>query len=336
MVETAQRNALRESRLGAPGQPRSGLRNDATPSPSASEGSAALPFPIPLHPAPKAGRSMSHSQGQREGPHQGDHAPALPLGLLAEEVDTESESELGGGLTHTTSHPPIGTLHRTATFPATYDSYYAASNGKDYGEAAGAAQGGQRGDRRFEAAFATLALGEFPHRLQTFPVAFPLQLTTHPPTPAPEASQRRSQWQTHLGWDDVPNVNESRRHSLADIPTRRGSLVGGTEPRNGSAAHFWPDSRIYDWEGASPGYNDQQYADSKFIIPSRPHSSTSSSCRQPFAPSFWLAACPSSSPNNITNSTRTYSSTPTQTSLAPRYHRASLTYLAVSAAARRS
>lgn len=41
-------------------------------------------------------------------------------------------------------------------------------------------------------------------------------------------SQRRaSQWQSSLGWDDVPNVNESRRHSLADIPTRRGSLAGG-------------------------------------------------------------------------------------------------------------
>ena len=272
MEKTAQRNAAREARLGAPGQARSALRNDATPSPSASESSAALPFQIPLHPAPKAGRSMSHSQGQREGPNQADHAPALPLGLLAEEVDTESESELGGGLTHTTSHPPIGTLHRTATFPATYDSYYGAANGKDYGDAAGGAQGGQRGDRRLDAAFANLSLGKFPHPLQTFPVAFPLLLTTHPPPSAPEQPQRRSQWQTHLGWDDVPNVNESRRHSLADIPTRRGSLVGSTEPRNGSnAAPFWPDSRIYDWEGASHTYNDQQYTDSKFIIPSRPH-----------------------------------------------------------------
>jgi hypothetical protein len=177
MEKTAQRNAAREARLGAPGQPRSGLRNDATPSPSASEGSAALPFSIPLHPAPKAGRSLSHSHGQREYPPvtsalsaQGDHAPALPLGLLAEEVDTESESELGGALTQTTSHPPIGTLHRTATFPVTYDSYYAAPNGKEHGEASGGAQGGSRGDRRFEGAFANLTLGEFLRLFLTFPL----------------------------------------------------------------------------------------------------------------------------------------------------------------------
>lgn len=39
-----------------------------------------------------------------------------------------------------------------------------------------------------------------------------------------EPQQRRSQWESHLGWSDLPNINESRRHSLADIPTRRGSL----------------------------------------------------------------------------------------------------------------
>lgn len=165
MEKAAQRNAAREARLAAPAQPRSGLRTDSTPSPSASEGSAALPFQIPLHPVPKAGRSMSHSTGQREAPTvsggaQQDHTPSLPLGLLAEEVDTESESELGTGLTHTLSHPPIGTLHRTATYPATYDAYHGGLNGKDHGEAAtGAAQGGSRADHRLDASFANLSLG---------------------------------------------------------------------------------------------------------------------------------------------------------------------------------
>lgn len=187
MEKAAQRNAAREAWLGAPGQPRSGLRNDSTPSPSASEKSAALPFSIPLHPAPKAGRSLSHSQGQREYPpvtgalsSQPDHAPALPLGLLAEEVDTESESELGAGLTQTTSHPPIGTLHRTATFPATYNSYYGASNGKEHGEeAAGGEQGASRGDRRFEGAFANLTLGELPPCLPSIPSFRAFCLTTN-------------------------------------------------------------------------------------------------------------------------------------------------------------
>jgi len=47
----------------------------------------------------------------------------------------------------------------------------------------------------------------------------------------PDQPHRRAQWQSHLGWDDVPNVNESRRHSLADIPTRRGSFAAD-EPLN--------------------------------------------------------------------------------------------------------
>ena len=54
--------------------------------------------------------------------------------------------------------------------------------------------------------------------------------------PPLDQPHRRAQWQSHLGWDNVPNVNESRRHSLADIPTRRGSLAGG-EPSHLSRAH---------------------------------------------------------------------------------------------------
>ena len=175
MEKAAQRNAAREARLGAPTQPRSGLRPNSTPSPAASEGSGALPFSIPLQPVPKAGRSLSHSQGQREIPHtsgtypsSNDNGAALPLGLLAEEVDTESESELGGGLTHTTSHPPIGSLHRTSTYPTTYDAYYNPSNGKEAGEAIGGAQAGARAHGRFEGAFANLSLGE------SSPSRFPL------------------------------------------------------------------------------------------------------------------------------------------------------------------
>lgn len=65
--------------------------------------------------------------------------------------------------------------------------------------------------------------------------------------------QRRSQWQSHLGWDDVANVNESRRHSLADIPTRRGSIVGADARGNGG--EFWPDS--YEWEASRDPRNEQ-------------------------------------------------------------------------------
>lgn len=140
----------------------------ATPSPSTSEG-ASLPFAIPLQPTPKTGRSLSHSQGQREapqasgGPHPsaggGGGGPALPLGLLAEEVDTESESDVGSRLTHTTSHPPIGSLMRTATLPASYD--LGASNGRDHlSDHSPPPQPGLMRGRTFESAFQSLALGE--------------------------------------------------------------------------------------------------------------------------------------------------------------------------------
>ncbi|GIZ42965.1 hypothetical protein CKM354_000621200 [Cercospora kikuchii] len=199
LSDKAKLDARASVRLGAVNQVR------GTPSPSVSEGAGALPFAIPLQPTPKTGRSMSHSQGQREpsqnvsSTQQGNHA-ALPLGLLAEEeADTESESELGTRLTHTTSHPPIGSLMRTATLPPTFDHPRGSSNDSDYQDSHSPQPGLLRG-QTFGAAFANLSL---------------------------DHNGRRAQWQSSLGWDDVPNVNESRRHSLADIPTRRGSLAAG-------------------------------------------------------------------------------------------------------------
>lgn len=153
------------ARLGAAVNPaHAALR--ATPSPSTSEG-ASLPFAIPLQPTPKTGRSLSHSQGQREAPQTsgGSHSgagggPALPLGLLAEEVDTESEPDEGSKLTHTTSHPPIGSLMRTATLPAHYD-HPGVGNGREHlGDHSPPPQAGLMRGRTFESAFQNLSLGE--------------------------------------------------------------------------------------------------------------------------------------------------------------------------------
>jgi hypothetical protein len=227
IAETAQRNAARDAvRLGAPNPPHQTTRGLSTPSPAASDSMAALPFAIPLQPTTKTGRSLSHSQGQREAPQTsgataGGTAAALPLGLLAEEddADTESEPDMGSGLTHTTSHPPIGIapLMRTATLPATYESRSGGSNGRDFHLDNTSPTRLLRG-RTFEAAFANLSIGE-PDRYHV--------LYSHSHLAAIDHSHRRAQWQSSLGWDDVPNVNESRRHSLADIPTRRGSLAAG-------------------------------------------------------------------------------------------------------------
>jgi len=94
LSEAAHRNAARDVRLGAVNPAvAAGLRG--TPSPASTEGAGSLPFAIPLQPTPKTGRSLSHSQGQREisqssGQHLGSGGQggaALPLGLLTEEAD---------------------------------------------------------------------------------------------------------------------------------------------------------------------------------------------------------------------------------------------------------
>lgn len=149
LSEAAQRNAARDVRLGV-----SSLRTANTPSPSVSEGpSGSLPFAIPLQPTPKIHRSLSHSQGQRESPQTpgglaGQGAGALPLGLLAEDNETDADSDIGEQLTHTVSQPPIGALQRSATYSAAYGLPSGAENGRDHS-----------GDR-LQAALSQLTLGE--------------------------------------------------------------------------------------------------------------------------------------------------------------------------------
>jgi len=161
MSEAAHRNVAREVRLAAPNA-HNVLRTANTPSPAASEGAenGALPFAIPLQPTPKAGRSLSHSHGQREqalASTGSSGAPALPLGLLTEETDTETDSELGGPITHTVSHPPIGSLQRASTYSTAFEQLPSSRNGRDSSE--GFAPGEAR---RLEAAFANLSFGKQP------------------------------------------------------------------------------------------------------------------------------------------------------------------------------
>ncbi|PSK54761.1 hypothetical protein B9Z65_3850 [Elsinoe australis] len=42
----------------------------------------------------------------------------------------------------------------------------------------------------------------------------------------PSEGSRRGQWQTTLGFGTLPDIPQSRRHSMAEMPTRRNSLVG--------------------------------------------------------------------------------------------------------------
>ncbi|KAI7274349.1 hypothetical protein KC335_g2544 [Hortaea werneckii] len=220
LSEAAQRNSVREVRLGATNQQPSALRAADTPSPAtSSEGAGSLPFAIPLQPTPKAHRSLSHSHGQRDPPQGASSGgPALPLGLLAEEDnDTDSEDGQGAQLTQTVSQPvpPFGALQRASTYSA-YDHLNNGESRNGQLEDMGFNQSGARNGRTLEAAFANLGF---------------------------DAPLKRSQWQSHLGWPDLQAVNESRRHSLADIPTRRGSFTSEEQTQQGQMGNCFSSAR---------------------------------------------------------------------------------------------
>jgi hypothetical protein len=178
--EQARRNAARETLMGAPnGIP---ARTADTPSPATSSdhGATSLPFTIPLQPTPKVGRSLSHSQGQREmsivpfsssassqqAPTGKERPIALPLGLLHEEIEdgdggSDRGSDLGGMLTQTVSHPVFSNLHRTSTLPTQFQSPFSASSNPRRSDTFDGS-GYDRGyDRRYEVEFGDVALGEF-------------------------------------------------------------------------------------------------------------------------------------------------------------------------------
>lgn len=129
--QEARRAAARQAQLGgAVHMPMSTTRSAMTPSPTTSDPSRGLPFSIPLRPTAKVGRSLSHSQGQREMPNilhanagasERSGIASLDLVNETEETDTESEPELGHTLTQTTSHPALGLYQRTSTFPLHFD-----------------------------------------------------------------------------------------------------------------------------------------------------------------------------------------------------------------------
>lgn len=170
--EQARRNAAREARMGAPNNIPARAANTPSPATSSDHGAASLPFTIPLQPTPKLGRSLSHSQGQREMPpasaantaqaSAGMERPvALPLGLLNEEIedgDGESDrgSDLGGMLTQTVSHPVFGNLHRTSTLPTQFESPFNSSSNPRRSDTFD----GSGFDRRYEAEFGDLTLSE--------------------------------------------------------------------------------------------------------------------------------------------------------------------------------
>ncbi len=64
---------------------------------------------------------------------------------------------------------------------------------------------------------------------------------------AHENSRKPAQWSTALGFDRIPEAPQSRRHSLADVPTRQGSLNShGIAPTNSHLMSHDTDSAVED------------------------------------------------------------------------------------------
>lgn len=111
------------------------------------------------------GASLQQAVGGMERPS------VLPLGLLNEEVEdadgeSDRDSELGGMLTQTVSHPVFSNLQRTSTLPTQYDSPFSASSNPRRSDTFD----GSGFDRRFEVAFGDPSLseyGELPSKPQT-------------------------------------------------------------------------------------------------------------------------------------------------------------------------
>lgn len=206
-LDDARRMAVRQSIINSGNMPHPATRVADTPSPTTSDPKS-LPFSIPLRPTPKAGRSLSHSQGQREMPasmhtHAGatDRSSTLPLDLVneAEEIDTDSEPELGAALTQTASQPAM--RHSNAHSTRMYEGIERFIYNRDRRNTnEGHGDGGFRDD--LSNALDGLHLGD----------------------------RNKPRWQTSSGWDELHTINESRRHSLAgEMPTRRGSMAAAHE-----------------------------------------------------------------------------------------------------------
>lgn len=177
-----------------------------------------IPFSIPLHPTPKTYRSQSYSVGQME-------------------------AELARANAGTVKHKP-SRLNEVEHAP-TLDEVH---EGDDEGSDAGVPLGSPR--LYNTALYSHLnnvdtSLPSDENQLRhyaTEPSAMEYGASPlHSADPGAETAQgitSRPHWQTSLRMDRMDDGSFSRRHSLADVPTRRGSLAADAAPFNQNAAAY--------------------------------------------------------------------------------------------------
>lgn len=70
-----------------------------------------------------------------------------------------------------------------------------------------------------------------------------------PPETRANENTRKTQWSTALGFGSIPEAPQSRRHSLADVPTRQGSFSShGRTPTSPSLSSVGTDTAVEDHE----------------------------------------------------------------------------------------
>ncbi|KAI4716397.1 PSP1-domain-containing protein [Aureobasidium sp. EXF-10727] len=230
-----------------PLRPNDGGLNSYLPqqSPGVVDPTESFPFNIPLQPILKTHRSQSYSVGQLEteaGPQSpgavgtpsrvraaipgsqyrpmrpsglGEtiYAEGRPLGQLSEVEDDEGPDQ-GVLLTNPRARQdPLLDLSNALLRQATHESARAKHGSASLGTSA--AEDVRRSMSDNYAQSGAESAIEDDDSEQLYPGRLQPQDTAH-----------RGMWSTSLGFG-MDDITQSRRHSLADIPTRRGSLVGG-------------------------------------------------------------------------------------------------------------
>ncbi|KAG9691272.1 PSP1-domain-containing protein, partial [Aureobasidium melanogenum] len=230
------------------------------PSPGVVDSTESFPFNIPLQPILKTHRSQSYSVGQLDtevGPQSpgavgtpsrtragipgsqyrpmcpsglGEtiYAEGRPLGQLSEVEDDEGPDQ-GVLLTnHRARQDPISDVSNALLRQATHESARAKHGSASLNPSAAEEVRRSMSDNYAQTGAESAIEDDDSEQLYS---GRSLNLSQS----MAQDSTHRGMWSTSLGFG-MDDMTQSRRHSLADIPTRRGSLVGGLA-------------------GSGPGYN---------------------------------------------------------------------------------
>ncbi|KAG9720124.1 PSP1-domain-containing protein, partial [Aureobasidium melanogenum] len=221
------------------------------PSPGVVDSTESFPFNIPLQPILKTHRSQSYSVGQLDteiGPQspgavgtpsrtragipgsqyrpmrpsglgETSYAEGRPLGQLSEVEDDEGPDQGVLLANHRARQDPISDVSNALLRQATHESARAKHGSASLNPSAAEEVRRSMSDNYAQTGAESAIEDDDSEQLYS---GRSLNLSQS----MAQDSTHRGMWSTSLGFG-MDDMTQSRRHSLADIPTRRGSLVGG-------------------------------------------------------------------------------------------------------------